>query len=87
MPHLNNPSILPGKLCLTPCLDVVELINISKVAQVKLSWFKDVAFIFLKCGVMNNLYCIQGMGNAYVTHFRYSKSAKMFVQLDTVFWT
>jgi hypothetical protein len=83
MPHINNPSILPRRTCSTLCLDVVELINISRVTEVNLTSSMNVAFIFLECEVSNNLYSIQGMDNAYVTRFLYSPSRMALVLLDS----
>jgi hypothetical protein len=82
MRHINNPPILPRKICSTLCLDVVELINISRVAEVNVMSIMNVAFIFLECDVINNLYPIQGMDNAYVTRFLYSPSRMALVPLD-----
>jgi len=69
------------------CLDVVELINISRVTEVNLTSIMNVAFIFLECEVSNNLYSIQGMDNAYVTRFLYSPSRMALVLLDSTSFT
>jgi hypothetical protein len=63
--HINNPTILPRKLCWSTCENVVELVNIGKVARVHVSSIISVAFVFLEADERNELFCIHGILNAY----------------------
>jgi len=64
--HINNPALIPRRICSTQCLEVVELVNICKGARVNISSIANIAFMFLEFEVNNHLYCIQGMMNAFV---------------------
>jgi hypothetical protein len=81
MVHINNPPLIPRQICSTQCLDVVELVNISKGARVNISSIADIAFIFFEADVNNNLYCIQGVMNAFAIQLKYSPSRKVLEPL------
>jgi hypothetical protein len=80
--HINSPTILPPKLCWSTCKNLVELVNIGKVAQVHVSSIISVAFVFLEADVRNEQFCIHGILNAYIIRHRYCQSRKAFVLLD-----
>jgi hypothetical protein len=56
--YINNPTILPQKLCWSTCENVVELVNSGKAARVHVSSIISVAFVFLEADVRNELFCI-----------------------------
>jgi len=45
MQHIKNHAILTQRICSSFCLDIMELINISKVAQVKIISNTDNLFV------------------------------------------
>ncbi len=75
--HINNPAILPQRMCSTACLNVVEVVNIGKIAEVNIASICGVAFIFLESEANNQMYCIQGIKNAFVIRFKYCLSSKL----------
>jgi hypothetical protein len=80
--HINNPAILPQRMCSTACLNVVEVVNIGKIAEVNIASICGVAFIFLESEVNNQTYCIQGIKNAFVIRSKYCLSSKLLIPLD-----
>ena len=80
--HINNPAILPQRMCSTACLNVVEVVNIGKIAEVNIASICGVAFIFLESEVNNQTYCIQGVKNAFVIWAKYCLSSKLLIPLD-----
>jgi hypothetical protein len=81
--HINNPTILPRKLCGATTKDVIELVNIGKIAQVNVASIFSIAFVFLESDVTNNLFFIDGVKNAFVIRFKYCQSRKLLVSLDS----
>jgi len=49
--HINNPTLFPRWSI--PCLDVVELVDISRSARVNAASITDIAFIFLENDINN----------------------------------
>ena len=80
--YLNNPSILPVRICSSVCLNVMELVNISRIAKVKIASIKGLAFVFLESEVNSYLYYIQGMKNAFIVRFKYCATGKVLTPLD-----
>jgi len=69
-------------MCSTACLNVVEVVNIGKIAEVNIASICGVAFIFLESEVNNQTYCIQGIKNAFVIWSKYCLSSKLLIPLD-----
>jgi hypothetical protein len=82
MQYIHNPSILPRRICSTACLDVVELVNITKIAKVNIASIKGLAFVFLESDVNNHIYYIQGMTNAFIIRFKFCIEKRDLVSLD-----
>jgi len=82
--HMNNPTFFPWWVCSTcQCLDFVELVDVSRCAQVNVtSIFTDIAIIFLESEINNQLYCMQGMLNAFIIRFKYSTTRKALKPLN-----
>ena len=74
----HNPAKLPQRMCSTACLNVVEVVNIGKIAEVNIASICGVAFIFLESEANNQMYCIQGIKNAFVIRFKYCLSSKLW---------
>jgi hypothetical protein len=63
-------------------VNVVELVNISKVAVVPVGSINSLAFVFLASDVMNYTFHVQGMSDAFVIQFRQSLISNTLVQLN-----
>jgi hypothetical protein len=74
--HISNPTLFPRRICSLPCLDVVELVDISRSARVNVASVTDIAFVFLENDINNQLYSIQGMSNAFVIRYKYLTTRK-----------
>jgi hypothetical protein len=79
--HINFPAVLPGEIHDMSCVDVVELVNIARVADISVSDIIRVAFIFTASDVINNTYYAQGIEDAYIIRFRYSVRSYELVEL------
>jgi hypothetical protein len=80
--HINTPSILPQCITDASCVNVVELVNISKVAVVPVESINSLAFVFLASDVMNYTFHVQGMSDAFVIRFCQSLISNTLVQLN-----
>jgi hypothetical protein len=80
--HINNPPILPRKICSEACRNLTELVNVSKIATVPVSSILGIAFIFLESDIINHIFSVQGIGNAFVTRFKYCLSRKQLLPVD-----
>ena len=69
--HIICPTIFPQVISDASCIGVVELVNIGKIAVIHVKQITGLAFIFHENDVINDLYHIRGMQNAYVIRYRY----------------
>jgi len=79
--HIGFPAVLPREIHDMSCVDVVELVNIARVADISVSDIIRVAFIFAASDVINNTYYVQGIEDAYIIRFRYSVHSNELVEL------
>jgi hypothetical protein len=88
LPHFNSAVILPRSINHMSCTDVVELANISKVAEVPIAAISGLAFVFLSSNVTNYMYHIQGMQDAYIVRYKLSIGHGVLVELrDATFFS
>lgn len=48
--------LFPWQVCSTQCLDVIELVDVSRCAWLNVTSITDIAFIFLESDINNQLY-------------------------------
>jgi hypothetical protein len=63
----------------------VEVVNVSQVAEISVTDIVWVAFIILGSDVVNNIYYVQGVEDAYITRFRYSIRLNELVEMPVFF--
>jgi hypothetical protein len=80
--YINNPSILPRRICHMSCTDATEVIKTGLVAEVSSEHITGLAFVFLKADVEDYTFHIQGMNDVYVIRFEYSQSSRCLVELN-----
>jgi hypothetical protein len=83
--HIGFPTVLPRAINDMSCVNTVELVNVSGVADIPVSDVVGLAFIFLASDIMNNTYYVQGMANAYVTRFHFSVALNELVETKCLF--
>jgi hypothetical protein len=83
--HIGFPEVLPWEIHDMSCVDVVELVNIARVADISVSDIIRVAFIFAASDIINNTYYVQGIEDAYIIRFRYSVRSNELVELPTFY--
>jgi hypothetical protein len=54
------------------CINVVEVVNVSKVSDVQVCNIIGLAFVFLESDVNEYVYHVEGMQEAYIIWFKYS---------------
>jgi len=80
--HIGFPTVLLRAIYVMSCVNMVEVVNISGVADILVSDVVGLAFIFLASDVINNTFYIQGMVDAYVNRFHYSVASNELVKLN-----
>jgi hypothetical protein len=84
LPHINSPVILPQPVCHISCIDVIELMNISKFAvDIPIESITGLAFVFLATNVTEYLFHIQGMRGAYLIRYKFSFASNQLVELHS----
>jgi len=81
--HMNNITILPRPICHMLCVNVTELVNVSKVAEVSMEAITGLAFVFLSSHVTEYVYHIHGMKHAYVLRYIFSPSSMSLFELNS----
>jgi hypothetical protein len=71
--HINSPVILPQPVCHMSCINIIELVNISKLAvDIPVESITGLAFVFLATNVTEYFFHIQGMRDAYLVRYKFS---------------
>lgn len=82
---IGSPKVLPRAINDMSCVNVVELVNVSRVADISVSKVIGIAFIFLASDITSSTYYIQGMADAYVTRFKFSPVLNELVVLSSFY--
>jgi len=82
LPHIASPLILPQPMSHMFRLNVIELVNISKVASVPSAAINSLGFVFFACDVTEYIYHIQGVQDAYLVRFKFSPLSRDLVELN-----
>jgi len=82
--HINSPVILPQPVCHMSCINIIELVNISKLAvDIPVESITGLAFVFLATNVTEYFFHIQGMRDAYLVCYKFSFASNQLVELNS----
>ncbi len=80
--HINSVTILPPAIIHSSCENSSELVYISKVAVVPVCCIVSLAFVFLARDVMDYIFHLQGMRDAFLIRFKYCLKTASLVELN-----
>jgi AAA+ ATPase superfamily predicted ATPase len=85
--YLYHPSILPRPICHISCSDAMELVRVGLLATISLEDIIGLAFVFLAADVMEYIFHMEGMSDAFVTRFMFSYSSRSLNELNRANFT
>lgn len=81
-PYIHNPALLPLPISHPSFQGVVELVKTAYTANVDLECVCGIAFVFLAEDIMNYLFHVEGMQDAFTIRFKFCPIVQHLVPLN-----